>query len=70
MTPLEVISVLEGDLFPREETASGSPGSLVATSRLWARLETAATQILSSLTLADLAREAQEQDYQAPMYSI
>jgi len=70
LTPLMIITVLEGDLFGEETVVAGSPGSLRVTAELWNRLNAQFSQILASVTLADLARQSAEQERQAPMYSI
>lgn len=70
LSPLEIITVLEGDLFSVEPIAPGSPGSLRVTAELWNRLNSLFAKTLSSITLADLALQSAEQERQAPMYSI
>jgi Rrf2 family cysteine metabolism transcriptional repressor len=70
LRPLEIIHLLEGDLFTEEVLDPGSPGSLKVTTMLWVRLRESFSQILSSVTLADLARDAEAFESKAPMYII
>ena len=70
VSPLEIIHLLEGDLFTEEHLEPGSPGSLKVTTKLWESLRDSFSQILSSVTLADLAREAEALESQSAMYII
>jgi Rrf2 family transcriptional regulator, cysteine metabolism repressor len=70
VNPLEIIHLLEGDLFTEESVEPGSPGSLKVTTLLWERLRDSFSHILSSVTLADLARDSERLESQAPMYII
>ena len=70
VSPLTIIHLLEGDLFTREEHSSDSPGSLKATILLWERMRDSFNEILSSVTLAELAVEAARLESAAPMYII
>ncbi|WP_319559998.1 Rrf2 family transcriptional regulator [Marispirochaeta sp.] len=70
ISPLDIINVLEGDLFTREESTPASPGSLRAASDLWEQLRKAMTSVLSSMTLAELAENAGEKNSDSLMYSI
>jgi Rrf2 family cysteine metabolism transcriptional repressor len=70
ISPLEIVNVLEGDLFTREEHTPASPGTLRSASELWEKLRRAMTEVLSSMTLGDLARNAGKKNNDSLMYSI
>ena len=70
ITPLDVVNLLEGDFLTDETAAPGCSGTLRVSAGLWDRLQQAFVQVLSSVTLAELAEKSLQEEKQSPMYSI
>ncbi len=70
ITPLDIVQLLEGELISHEKPDQNSPGSLKVSTELWDQLLVAVTEVLSSVSLRELADRSLNEESQSPMFVI